>query len=45
MGLAWSTESYLSRLLKELEEDGLLQRDRGWVIIPDLEKLWHSADL
>jgi len=38
------TESYLSRLLKELEEDGLLRRDRGWVIIPDPEKLWHSAD-
>lgn len=39
------TESYLSRLLKELEEAGLLRRDKGWVIIPDPEKLWHSGDL
>lgn len=39
------TESYLSRLLKRLEKAGLLRQDRGWLIIPDPEKLWHSADL
>jgi CRP-like cAMP-binding protein len=39
------TESYLSRLLKELEEAGRLRRDKGWLIVPDPEKLWHAADL
>jgi CRP/FNR family transcriptional regulator len=39
------TPEHLSRLLKELEQDGLLRRQKGWVIIQDPRKLWHLPDV
>ncbi len=37
------TPSYLSRLLKQLEKEGLLKRKRGWLIISNRTDLWHLA--
>jgi CRP-like cAMP-binding protein len=34
---------HLSRLLKEMESDGVIRRDKGWVIVPDLARL-HTDD-
>ena len=33
---------YLSQLLKGLESDGLIRRQRGWLILSDPDQLWHS---
>lgn len=38
------TPAYLCRLFEQLEADGLLRRNKGWLIIPDPQKLWHSDD-
>jgi CRP-like cAMP-binding protein len=38
------TPSYLSRLLKALERDGLIQRDNGWIKVSNADKLWHWKD-
>jgi CRP-like cAMP-binding protein len=40
-GLITVTPSHLSRLFKELEADGLLQRDNGW-LLPAPHKLWRG---
>jgi CRP/FNR family transcriptional regulator len=37
------TPTYLSRLLKELESAGLIERRAGYLIIPDPERLWHEG--
>ncbi len=34
-------DSCLSRLLKELEQDGVIERNRGWIIVRDPEKLYR----
>jgi DNA-binding HxlR family transcriptional regulator len=39
------TSEHLSRLLNQLEQDGLLRRRKGWVIIQDPRKLWHLPDV
>jgi CRP-like cAMP-binding protein len=33
------TPEQLSRLLKEMEEDGLLRREKGWLILRDI-RIW-----
>lgn len=33
------TPEHLSRLLKEMEIDGLIQRDSGWISVPDVDRL------
>jgi len=33
------TPEHLSRLLRELDDDGVVRRDKGWMIVPDLERL------
>lgn len=33
------TPEHLSRLLKDMEIDGLIQRDSGWISVPDIERL------
>jgi CRP-like cAMP-binding protein len=38
------TPAYLCRLFEQLEADGLLRRHKGWLIIPDPQKLWHHND-
>ena len=37
------TPQYLSCLFKQLEEDGLLRRDKGSLIIPNPTMLWHRT--
>jgi CRP-like cAMP-binding protein len=47
-----TTPVHLSRLLRELEEEGMLRRERGWLIAPRPDKLlgrsrtrpegWHA---
>jgi CRP-like cAMP-binding protein len=39
------TPTYLSRLLNELERDGTIRREKGWMIIPEPQKLWHNEEL
>ncbi len=41
-GLIAITPEYLSRLLTQMEREGVIQRDRGWLIVPDLGRL-HEA--
>lgn len=38
------TPSYLSKIYNELEQEGILHRRNGWLIIHDPQKLWHSDD-
>lgn len=38
------TPSYLSRLLKSLEREGLIERDNGWIKVTNADKLWHWKD-
>ena len=36
------TPSYLSRMLKRLEQQGLIQRRMGWIVVSDPQRLWHQ---
>lgn len=36
------TPEHLSRVLRELESDGLVERRRGWLVLPDPSRLAHS---
>jgi CRP-like cAMP-binding protein len=38
------SRQHLTKLLHELERDGILWRDKGWFIIPEPERLWHWTD-
>jgi CRP-like cAMP-binding protein len=38
------TPQYLSELLKQLENAGILRREKGWLIVLDPERLWHQSD-
>ena len=39
------TPEHLSRVVKAMEKDGLLRREKGGALLfPDPSKLWHSAD-
>jgi len=35
------TPQHLCRLVKQLENESLIMRKNGWVILPDPKKLWH----
>ncbi len=39
------TPQYLSWMMGQLEKDKILRRDRGWLIVTRLEKLWHRKGL
>lgn len=39
------TPEHLSRVLKQTEAEGLLRREKGWIIIYDPKKLRHAYDL
>jgi CRP-like cAMP-binding protein len=39
------TPEHLSRLLKELDTDGLIQREKGWILVRDLERLYEDSDI
>ncbi len=36
------TPSYLSQLLGELEREGVVRRERGWIVIRDVRGLWRE---
>ena len=36
------TPQHLCRLVKQLENEGILMRKKGWLILPDPKKLWQS---
>ncbi|RMG50973.1 MAG: helix-turn-helix domain-containing protein [Acidobacteria bacterium] len=38
------TPQYVTRLLGQLEDEGLLLRCKGWLIIADPHRLWHRPD-
>ncbi len=38
------TPQYVTRLLGQLEDEGLLLRRKGWLIIADPHRLWHRSD-
>jgi CRP/FNR family cyclic AMP-dependent transcriptional regulator len=35
------TPPYLSKLLRELEDDNIIRRKQGWLVITDVDGLWH----
>ena len=35
------TPQHLCRLVKQLENEGVVMRKKGWLILPDPMKLWH----
>jgi len=37
------TPEYLSRLLKKMQQDGVVRQNKGLMIIQNVEKLWHSS--
>jgi CRP-like cAMP-binding protein len=37
------TPEYLSRLLNKMQQDGVVRRKKGFMIIQDMGKLWHSS--
>jgi CRP/FNR family transcriptional regulator, cyclic AMP receptor protein len=38
------TPEHLSRVLKDMEAEGMIRRDRGWVIVPDARRLCDDGD-
>lgn len=43
-GLIAVTPAYLSRMYRVLEQEGVLHRRNGWLIIHDPQQLWHWDD-
>ena len=39
-----TTRQHLSRVLKQLEEENLIRRDKGWLLIPDLNRFWAAVN-
>jgi CRP-like cAMP-binding protein len=38
------TPEHLSRLLKQMQGEGVIRREKGWVIIPDVDRLCSACD-
>jgi CRP/FNR family transcriptional regulator, cyclic AMP receptor protein len=38
------TPQHLSRVLKQMQDDGIIRQFKGWLIISDPQKLYHSSD-
>jgi CRP-like cAMP-binding protein len=38
------TPQHLSRVLKQMQQEGVIRQHKGWLIIPDVRKLYHSVD-
>jgi len=38
------TPQHLSRVMKQMQKDGIIRHYKGWLIISDLQKLYHSSD-
>lgn len=39
-----TTRQHLSRVLKQLEDENLIRRDKGWLIIPDPNRFWAAIN-
>jgi CRP-like cAMP-binding protein len=39
-----TTRQHLSRVLKRLEDDNLIRRDKGWLLIPDPSRFWAAIN-
>jgi CRP-like cAMP-binding protein len=39
-----TTRQHLSRVLKQLEDENLIRRDKGWLIIPDVNRFWVAVN-
>jgi CRP-like cAMP-binding protein len=39
-----TTRQHLSRVLKQLEDENLIHRDKGWLVIPDRTRFWAAID-
>jgi CRP-like cAMP-binding protein len=35
------TPQYLCRLIKQMENEGIIMRKKGWLILPEPKRLWH----
>lgn len=38
------TPEYLCRLLKRMQREGAVRQEKGFIIIQDVRKLWHSSE-
>jgi CRP-like cAMP-binding protein len=38
------TPTYLSRLLTELEQEEVISRNKGWIVVRHPARLWHTLD-
>lgn len=36
------TPEYLCRLLKKMNDEGLIRQEKGWIFVTDFKKLWHE---
>jgi len=36
------TPQHLCRLIKQMEDEGIIMRKKGWLILSEPKKLWHS---
>lgn len=39
-----TTRQHLSRVLKQLEDEDLVRRDKGWLVIPDPNRFWEAIN-
>jgi CRP-like cAMP-binding protein len=39
-----TTRQHLARVLKQLEDEGLVLRKKGWLVIPEPEKFWRAIN-
>jgi CRP/FNR family transcriptional regulator, cyclic AMP receptor protein len=39
------TPEYLSRLLGKMEKERIIRREKGWLIVPDHERLWRTPEI
>jgi CRP-like cAMP-binding protein len=37
-----TTRQHLSRVLKQLEDENLIHREKGWLVIPDANRFWAA---
>lgn len=38
-----TTRQHLSRVLKQLEDENLIRRNKGWLVIADLDRFWAAC--
>jgi CRP/FNR family transcriptional regulator, cyclic AMP receptor protein len=38
------TPQHLSKLIKQMQQEGIIKREKGWLIIPNPQSLYHTDD-